>query len=276
MAEGYIKLWRSILNSPEWTLPDNQKVVMMAILLNANYKPSTVFLEGKNRIIQPGQLLTSRKHLKQICGKGVTEQTIRTSVSNLTTTGFLTKEVTKGNHTIISINNWKKYQSDDLSTDLSTNEQPTSNQRPTRSKEVKEGKEVKEVNISRVETLANEIYEIYKTKVRPGAPADAKRSIAKLITKEKLSPETLKAAIENYIHSSSWRAEPEYRYQANNFFGQKRYFEGFLQPEAKASAPAAKPPAATKIDVPPPDEHKKRQDIGIDYLSQFRGKMQGE
>jgi hypothetical protein len=143
--EGHIKLHRKIQESAEWTLPAEQIKVMIAILLNANYEQSNVFLDGSARTIFPGQLLTSRETLKRICGKRISEQTIRTSIKNLENTGFLTKEVTKGKHTILTVNNWEIYQAAKKSTNKLTDDQPTTNQRLTRSKEGKEGKELKDL-----------------------------------------------------------------------------------------------------------------------------------
>jgi hypothetical protein len=145
--EGHIKLHRKIQESAEWTLPAEQIKVMIAILLNANYKQSEVFLEGKTRTILPGQLLTSRDNLLKICGKRCSERKIRTAICNLQTTGFLTKETTKGNHTILTVNNWEIYQSNEKTSKKTTNDRPTTDQRPTRSEEGKESKEGKEENI---------------------------------------------------------------------------------------------------------------------------------
>jgi uncharacterized protein with von Willebrand factor type A (vWA) domain len=240
---GYIRLYRSILDSAEWTLPDNQKVVMMAILLSANYKPSTVFLEGNTRTIEPGQLLTSYEELKKQTGASI--KTIRSSVSNLIKTGFLAKEVTKGNHTIISINNWEKYQADKApaneSANESANEGQTKGKASAESEEGKKGKEGKKLKNNTL-SVENEIYDYYKANVKAGDPHDAKKSITKLLTKEGRTPEELKTTIDNYVKSTCFSQEVKYRIQANNFFGEKRRFEEFLNgPVITQSTPVEKP-----------------------------------
>jgi hypothetical protein len=73
--------------------------------------------------------------------------------------------------------------------------------------------------------IAANIYDYYALKVRPGARADAIRSISKLL--REYSPEFLTACIDRYI-SDGLSSESKYRFQANNFFGRAERYKAFL------------------------------------------------
>ena len=87
----------------------------------------------------------------------------------------------------------------------------------------------KEKDISRFLEKAESIYDHYKNHIRAGAKADAVKSISHLITKEGYIPEQLIQFIDNYRQSQDFPTEIRYRKQANNFFGQKRYFVDYFE-----------------------------------------------
>lgn len=76
-------------------------------------------------------------------------------------------------------------------------------------------------------TLAGDVYEFFRLKVRSGAKTDSIKSISRLISNEGYSVDDLKRFVENYVDSDNFRDEQEFRIQANNFFGRSRRFEEF-------------------------------------------------
>jgi len=80
---------------------------------------------------------------------------------------------------------------------------------------------------SRHEQDAAAIYEYYKLKVKPGASADAKRNIIKLLKTKQATKELLINCIDNYKNSTKFEKD-EYKYQANNFFGLKAYWQDYI------------------------------------------------
>ncbi|MEG0857802.1 MAG: hypothetical protein RSG52_15155 [Terrisporobacter sp.] len=88
---------------------------MMTILLMANHKQATVTLEptGKKINILPGQFITSRKKLAEKCGKGISEQMVRSALDFFENAEFLTKQSTDkstNGYTLITVANWELYQ----------------------------------------------------------------------------------------------------------------------------------------------------------------------
>lgn len=71
---------------------------------------------------------------------------------------------------------------------------------------------------------AEQLYEAFKSNVRPGAKQDAVRNILALFSAGVLSTD-LEKAVKHYAeHVRMKNVQPEYRIQANNFFGRaKRY-----------------------------------------------------
>ncbi|MCM3711502.1 hypothetical protein [Sporosarcina luteola] len=105
-----MKLHRSLLNKPIWTeATSEQKVILITLLMMANYEERQWEWGGKFYLLQPGQFVTSLPTLVQRCGKGVTVQKIRTALKRFEAYGFLTDESTNQNR-LITIVNWGFYQ----------------------------------------------------------------------------------------------------------------------------------------------------------------------
>lgn len=116
MQQGYIKLYRKLLESPLWqSCKPERKIILITILLKANHKKKTIILDSTREEISilPGQFVTSRKKLAEACGKGISEQMVRSALVDFQKHGFLTKQSTskstKG-YTLITVENWELYQ----------------------------------------------------------------------------------------------------------------------------------------------------------------------
>ena len=120
---GWVAVHRALLNSAVWRLPDGQRIVYVTLLLLVNHAATTWTWRGQKCSAQPGQLVTSSEKLA--AAAGVTRQTVRTALKNLTQMGALTNESTKSGM-LITLTNWGLHQSGgEKSTNESTNEQPT-------------------------------------------------------------------------------------------------------------------------------------------------------
>mgnify|MGYP000880565381 CR=1 FL=1 len=125
---GWIKLHRQILDW-EWYSDNNAFRVFMHLILKANHKEKRY----KGIELNCGSVITSRDILSMETGLSV--QQIRTALNKLKSTNEITIE-TSSKGTIIQVVSYAKYQ---LSTNESTNEQPTNNQQvTTNNKEKKE------------------------------------------------------------------------------------------------------------------------------------------
>lgn len=133
MSEGFIKLYRSILNW-EWWNDDKTFRVFIYLLLNANWEDTRY----RGHKIPKGSLVYGRKKLAK--SLGMSEQSVRTSLEHLKSTNEITIKPTN-KFSIITIVNWEKFQGQTQQTNQQTNQQI--NQRLTTYKEYKEYKEEK-------------------------------------------------------------------------------------------------------------------------------------
>ena len=140
MYRGYVKLWRKVGDSKMYR-SKNLWALWTYLLLNATHKKRKVFAGLKIVELLPGQYITGRKALA--LELGVSPQSIRTCLNNLSTMGNITIKSTN-KYSIITIVNWDTYQSDEeKSTNKTANDQPTTNQQLTTKQECKKVKKVK-------------------------------------------------------------------------------------------------------------------------------------
>lgn len=134
MADGWIKLHRKARHSSMWKNWELWRLFEWC-LMEAAYKPVTVYVGYQAVDLQPGQLIFGRRMAHK--ETGLSEQTVRTCLHVLTSgkNPALTIESTKA-YSIATIVNWDRYQNGDDEdnqqvTHEPTNGQPTSNPRPT-------------------------------------------------------------------------------------------------------------------------------------------------
>jgi len=128
---GWIKIHRQILDW-EWYSDNNAFRIFMHLILKANHKEKRY----KGIELNCGSVITSRDILSLETGLSV--QQIRTALDKLKSTNEITIE-TSSKGTIIQVVNYAKYQ---LSTNESTNEQPTNNQQVTTNKNEKKERSI--------------------------------------------------------------------------------------------------------------------------------------
>lgn len=121
---GYVKMYRSLLNW-EWYTVSNTFKVFIHCLLRANFKDEN----WRGIKIKRGQFLTGRKKLS--AETGLSEMQIRTALKNLELTNEITIEPTR-KYSIITINKYNEYQNNySINNQQITNEQPYGNQQVT-------------------------------------------------------------------------------------------------------------------------------------------------
>ncbi len=125
---GYVKLFRDIINW-EWYSYLTVRILFLHCLLKANYIVKT----WQGEIIQPGSFVTSLKHLSE--ETGLSQRQCRTAIKHLKSTGELTIRTTS-RYSIITVNNWDKWQSERQT------ERQTSDKQTTTTKERKESKNI--------------------------------------------------------------------------------------------------------------------------------------
>lgn len=109
---GYIKLYRELFTKPIWqeSTPE-QKTILTSLLAMANYKGCEWEYQGQRYEIKSGQFVTSIPSIISVCGKGITEQNVRTALKRFEKLGFLTDEPMKRNkNRLITIVKWGFYQ----------------------------------------------------------------------------------------------------------------------------------------------------------------------
>lgn len=150
---GFIKLHKKI-KEWEWYKEPLTKAVFLHLLLNANYEPS----KYKGYDINIGDCIFGRKQFAE--DLGISEQSIRTSITHLKSTNEITIKSTN-KFSIITLMNYGKYRDKDIKTNQQNNQQSNiqlTNNQPT-TNHIKEYKNIRTKE-------EKEIYiNIYKEKV---------------------------------------------------------------------------------------------------------------
>ena len=125
---GWIKLYRSLLEKPIWlnSTPE-QKVILITILMLASHVDKEWEWQGNKFTIKPGQFVTSLPKLTEKCGDGISIQNVRTALKRFEKLEFLTNKSTKTGR-LITIENWGIYQGKDDEPNSDANSQLTDDQ----------------------------------------------------------------------------------------------------------------------------------------------------
>lgn len=240
---GWIKTHRK-LTDWQWITSGNHLKLFLQILLRANYKEST----WRKKTIFPGQILTGRKQLA--AWSGLSEQQVRTCLSDLFATGEITIKTTN-NFSIITVCNWETYQGDDAvttntSTNQITNDQPTDNQQITTSKKANKGKKGKKNTplkvLSDKESMAVEILNhLNEVCSRNFRLSDENFKLVTSLFKQDYTVEHIQSVID--FKNSEWSENPDMKkyLQPSTLFGKK--FDQYLN-----QALASKAPTRPQID----------------------------
>jgi biotin operon repressor len=132
MHRGFITLHRKIVDW-EWYSDINVFRLFTHLILTANWKPK----RWQGEIVNRGQKVISIQNLAQ--ETGLTEQSVRTAIKKLKSTGELTSKSTN-KYTVVTLTNYELYQSEEkqatskITSEL-TNEEQTTNKQLTTTKQ---------------------------------------------------------------------------------------------------------------------------------------------
>ncbi len=239
--QGWIKLHLQLVNKAIWkTSTPSQKVILITLLMMADFKENEWEWDGDRYKTKPGQFVTSLQSITNNCGKGISIQNVRTALKRFEKYGFLTSESTNKNR-LITIVNWEFYQDFANETNKEDNKQLTSNQQAT-NKQLTTNKECNKVNNGNNNNISSkkkndysqEFEDWYKDYPRKGNKRNTYNHFLKV--KKSEGVDTILTATEHYkdyIKQNS--IEPTYIYASHNFLGQKAYYEDFLEPPEKTN-----------------------------------------
>lgn len=221
---GYIKLWRELATKPIWLKSTaQQQVILITLLLMAQYKPNKWEWQGKQYDLQEGQFITSAESIIESCGNSVSRQNVRTTLVRLSKLDFLTYQTTKTG-TLVTIANWALYQGNgvELTNDL-TISQPTANHHLTTKEEYKESKkEKKQINYTEEFEI---FYALYPNPFNKQQSFKNWNSCLKSDTIDNIMLATRK-----YIEEiNAKNTKPEYIKRSTNFIGTEHFYKGYLE-----------------------------------------------
>jgi len=210
---GYLKLHRELASKPIWenSTPE-QKVVLITLMLMANFKEKQWEWKGEKFKAEPGQFVTSLEKIAMECGKGISVQNVRSALVRFEKLEFLTNKSTKTGR-LITIANWGVYQSDFES-------QQTTQQRPNKDLTTREERK-KEI------TKYNSDFDLIRSKY-PGtkSKAIADKKLPKLI--KEFGEDQIIRTIERYVeHVTNQRSSgfKELRYKNESTFWNGAYVD---------------------------------------------------
>ena len=155
MNNGWIKLYRCLMDKPIWlnSTPE-QKVVLATILMLANHEDKEWDWNGEKFSVKAGQFVTSLPKLAEKCGIGVSVQNVRTALKRFEKLGFLTDESTATGR-LITVENWGIYQGDDSEANRPTNSHLTEGQQ-TPNRGLTANKNDKNVRMKEIYKVSND------------------------------------------------------------------------------------------------------------------------
>ena len=101
--DGYILLFRSLINKWEWYRDVPCKILFLHLLLKANYEDTTF----QNIYIKRGSLISSIRNLSYETGLTISQ--IRTAIKKLTLSGEIATK-SQAEYTVITVLNYEAYQ----------------------------------------------------------------------------------------------------------------------------------------------------------------------
>lgn len=141
MNDGFVKIYRKMLDNPVVCKDNDYFRVWIYLLLNAMHKESSVMFNGEKITLNPGQLITGRKLISGKCK--VSESKVHRILKAFENEQQIKQQTTNKNR-LITILNWHKYQFNEQQTEQQMNNNRTTNeQQVNTNKNVKNDKNVK-------------------------------------------------------------------------------------------------------------------------------------
>lgn len=105
---GWVKLYRSTLDSAIDNCPKDTQLLWYKLLQRVNYQPREGYFDAQKIWVRPGQFTTSYKDLSALINCSVSS--VRDHIKRLKELGMI-KFVTSSTGSLLTIENWFKYQS---------------------------------------------------------------------------------------------------------------------------------------------------------------------
>ena len=133
--EGWVKLYRKLMENPVVTKDADHLAIWIYLLLNATHDTYPALFRGEKILLQPGQLLTGCISIANRLN--VNESKVRRVLKSFENDGQIDRQISNKN-SLISILNWDFYQdSDEQNDEQVTDNRRTSDGQVTTNKNVK-------------------------------------------------------------------------------------------------------------------------------------------
>lgn len=108
--QGWVKLYRQLLDKPIWlNSRAEHQVVLITLLLMAQHDPVNEVWRGSKYTVNTGQIMTTLGEITARCGKSVSVQNVRSAIKRFMALGFISNESTNQKR-LIKILNWDEFQ----------------------------------------------------------------------------------------------------------------------------------------------------------------------
>lgn len=162
--DGYIKLYRKLLDNPVVMRDADHLSIWVYLLLEARKFEKEAYLGGKKITLKPGQLTTGRKQISEKLR--VMENKVQ-RVLKLYETEHLIEQQTTNRNRLISIVEWESYQDNEQLNEQQINNRCTTNEQPVNTpKESKKEKKDNNIYYGEFENVALSEEELEKLKQR--------------------------------------------------------------------------------------------------------------
>lgn len=194
-GNGYIKLYRKLLDNPVVCKDSDHLAVWIYLLLNATHQKQKMIFEGKVIVLQPGQLITGRKSISAKIH--VSESKVQRVLKMLESEQQIEQQTTPRNR-LITIVAWTDYQESERQT-----EQQLNNNRTTTEQQLNTNKNV---NNGRSSIYAQKFEQFYAKYPKKKAKQAAVKAWGKLKPDDALFAQIMKG-LDNHIRSEDWSKE---------------------------------------------------------------------
>ena len=234
--EGYIKLYRKLLENPIVCKDGDYLAVWIYILLNATHKEMPSIFKGNKIILKPGQLLTGRKAIgaKLKISESKVHRILKCYESE-----HMIEQHTSNQNRLVTVLNWELYQGSEQQNEQQMNNQrTTSEQRVNTNKNDKNDKNDKKNNNIFIPPTLEEVTSYCKERnnsVDPQRFIDFYESKGWMIGKNKMKD--WKAAVRTWERrndNTSKQDKPTQRPQNAANFTQRQYDDDFYERLKKA------------------------------------------
>lgn len=126
--EGWVSIYRKLLENPIVCKDSDYLAVWIYLLLNATHVEKDAFFNRKRITLQPGQLITGRKSIAHNF-KGLSESKVQRILKDFEIEQQIAQQTTNHNR-LVSILKWNEYQKSAQQNEQPVNNQCTTNEQP--------------------------------------------------------------------------------------------------------------------------------------------------